>query len=236
MKRRKSLVLLTGGLGGTFASCGSEWHLPGENITMPSSIDVGPGPERTSGDAKSADASASERKLVVPATIPVFAHYVSWHTVPGGWVNASVQPIFRDAGAELGYTSESEPAIRHHNTEMSANGVLPMISWWARDTYSGDQFLKFYLSIPGPQVAILYEAVGPGRLKVSGSASGVRMAQAFGPPTGNFARSPQVSRHARTRRISGYSSRTWNTCNPNSSASIRTGSTASTDVPLCSSG
>jgi hypothetical protein len=111
-------------------------------------------------------------------------------------VNASVQPLFRDTGAELGYTSESEPVILHHNSEMAAHGILPMISWWARDTYAGDRFLKFYLSIPGPQIGILYEAVGPGRFRVSGSGNLVRLAQEFGPPTGDFAQISHVSRHA----------------------------------------
>jgi hypothetical protein len=51
MERRKSLILLAGGLGASLTRCGSEWHLPGENVTLPSNISVGA--DRKQNDASS---------------------------------------------------------------------------------------------------------------------------------------------------------------------------------------
>ena len=97
-------------------------------------------------------------------TIPVFAHFVSWHAVPGAWATAATMPLRRDNPAG-GYASADPDIIAQQNAEMSANGIVPMVSWWARDTYAGDAFLRTYLAQPGPPIGILYEAVGPGRMQ-----------------------------------------------------------------------
>lgn len=96
-------------------------------------------------------------------TIPVFAHFANWWTVPGSWATSGTMPI-RNDNPMGGYVSANPDIIRGQNAEMEANGIVPLVSWWARDTYAGDEYLHQYLSIPGPQIGILYEAVGPGRM------------------------------------------------------------------------
>jgi len=91
--------------------------------------------------------------------VPVLAHYMNWATVPGGWATASVMPVLRDNPAG-GYTSANPAIIAEHNRQMAANGIWPMMSWWGPDTYAGDRFLDQYLAVPGPPLAILYEATG----------------------------------------------------------------------------
>ena len=98
------------------------------------------------------------------STIPVFAHFAGWWTVPGQWPIAGSMPLLRDNPAG-GYTSSNPEIIKAQNALMAARGVTPAVSWWAWDTFTDDKFLSTYLSIPGPQIGILYEAVGPGRMK-----------------------------------------------------------------------
>jgi len=108
--------------------------------------------------AAPASPQAREREHI-SAPVPVLAHYMNWATVPGGWSTASVMPLLRDNPAG-GYTSANPAIIAEHNRQMAANGIWPMMSWWGPDTYAGDRFLDQYLSVPGPPLAILYEATG----------------------------------------------------------------------------
>lgn len=108
-----------------------------------------------------------------PYVIDVYAHYVTWHEVPGEWHTASVMPVLRD-NAVGGYEAENPAMIAANNAIMTANGIRPMTSWWGPTLNGGDNFLDVYLPIPGPQTAILYEATG--RLKSN--------AQLYG-PSGN---------------------------------------------------
>lgn len=97
-------------------------------------------------------------------TIPVFAHRVTWHTVPGNWHQSSVMPLLRDNPAG-GYASVNPAIISAINEQMTANGISPMVSWWPQDWLGGNDFLDAYLPIPGPKIALLYEATG--RLKTN---------------------------------------------------------------------
>jgi hypothetical protein len=126
MKRRESLILLSGGLGAAVISVAS----------------------RSSGGEVS---------------IPVFAHYMDWASAADvhGWSVAGILP----EAYPKGYDSKDPAAIAYFNALMEVNGILPMVSWWARDTYAGDAFLDVYLDMPGPQLGILYEAIGPGRMQ-----------------------------------------------------------------------
>lgn len=103
--------------------------------------------------------SSAQVRGKVSAPVPVVAHYMNWATVPGGWSTASVMPLLRDNPAG-GYTSANPAIIAEHNRQMAANGIWPMMSWWGPDTYAGDRFLDQYLQVPGPPLAILYEATG----------------------------------------------------------------------------
>ncbi len=155
MKRKEFLILAALGLGGVVVACGSnnQFNLPFSSSSLPSSVNIGDS-SRPGQSTESASAS-----------IPVFAHYMDWAVANEDcWGPAASRPLLRPSG----YASNDPAVIAAHNTEMTANGILPMISWWARDTYAGDEFLDLYLSMPGPQIGILYEALGPGRLKTSG--------------------------------------------------------------------
>jgi hypothetical protein len=95
--------------------------------------------------------------------IPVLAHYVTWHSSGSPhWGDAPALPIRRDNPAG-GYSSLNPEIIRQHNAEMQSAGIIPMASWWGPTSYAGDEFLNAYLMVPGPQLALLYEAVGEGR-------------------------------------------------------------------------
>jgi hypothetical protein len=97
--------------------------------------------------------------------VPVLAHYVSWHTVPGGWNVCPALPVRRDNPAG-GYSAANPDIIVQHNTEMQANGIWPMVSWWGPNAPAGDAFMDRYLSLSGPPLAVLYEAWGsPDRLQ-----------------------------------------------------------------------
>lgn len=190
MQRRKSIALIGGGLGGALTACGSELHMPGETINMPSSISVGQQPGQQPG--QSGSSSDTDDMVEIPNTFPVFAHYMDWATVPGSWPVASILPIRRDNPAG-GYDSRNPEIILQHNAEMQANGILPMVSWWERNSHAGDHFLDLYLSIPGPQIGILYEAVGPGRMQFAGSGTTARLLSKFGPPATPY-ELPQMGR------------------------------------------
>jgi hypothetical protein len=104
------------------------------------------------------------RDVFLASGAPVLAHYVTWHSSgASNWLDAPALPLRRDTPAG-GYGSLNPSIIAQHNAEMEANGILPMTSWWGPDAYSGDKFLDVYLPISGPHTALLYEAVGPGRL------------------------------------------------------------------------
>jgi len=47
-------------------------------------------------------------------------------------------------------------------------GIVPLVSWWGPQAPAGDRFLKLYLPIAGPQLGLLYEAIGDGRLAPNG--------------------------------------------------------------------
>lgn len=111
----------------------------------------------------SAVASAQVADSAAVTTVPVFAHYADWWTVPGSWATAATMPLRQDNPGG-GYTSANPDIITAQNAEMIANGIVPLVSYWARDSYAGDAFLNLYLSIPGPKIGILYEAVGPNRM------------------------------------------------------------------------
>ncbi len=187
MNRMKSLILLLGGFGVALMACGSELHMPGETVNMPSSVSVGPqSDQRPGGSGASFDRNS---RIDIPSTFPVFAHYMDWATVPIGWDIASTMPIRRDNPAG-GYDSKNPEVILQHNAEMQANGILPMVSWWERNSNSGDAILDLYLSIPGPQIGILYEAIGPGRMQFTGQSpvvvtNGLSWSR-FGSPAGNI--------------------------------------------------
>ena len=183
MERRKSLVLLLGGFGVTLMACGSELHMPGETVNMPSSVSVGPQSDQRPGGSESS--SDRNGRTDIPSTFPVFAHYMDWATVPTGWEIAGTMPIRRD-NSPGGYDSRNPEIILQHNAEMQANGILPMVSWWERDSHAGDNFLDLYLSIPGPQIGILYEAVGPGRMQFTGQSPIVGSRSRFVPAAGNI--------------------------------------------------
>jgi hypothetical protein len=93
--------------------------------------------------------------------VTVLAHRVSWQ-VSDGWPEASVIPLLRD-NPRGGYAADNPAIIAAINAMMEANGIWPMVSWWEKDTYAGDRYLDGFLAIPGPPLAILYEATG--RLK-----------------------------------------------------------------------
>jgi hypothetical protein len=111
-----------------------------------------------------------ETDRVRPSTtsVPVFAHFAGWWTVPGSWATAATMPL-RSDNPGGGYTSANPEIIRQQNAEMIANGIRPLVSWWERDSYAGDAFLDAYLAQSGPQIGILYEAVGPGRMQPNAS-------------------------------------------------------------------
>lgn len=90
--------------------------------------------------------------------IPVAAHYANWWTIPGQWAQAATRPR---RGI---YSSDDTAVIAEHNALMQSAGIWPLVSWWGPDAYAGDKFLNLYLPIAGPQLGLLYEAVGPGRL------------------------------------------------------------------------
>ena len=97
-------------------------------------------------------------------SIPVFAHYMNWaKKTKECWGPAAQLP----AGHPTGYSSDDPAVIAAQNVQMTANGILPMVSWWARETYAGDEFLNLYLGMPGPQIGILYEALGYSRFRLS---------------------------------------------------------------------
>jgi hypothetical protein len=93
--------------------------------------------------------------------VTVLAHRVSWQ-VSDGWPEASVIPLLRDR-PDGGYAADNPAIIAAINGMMTANGIWPMVSWWEKDTYAGDRYLDAFLAVPGPPLAILYEATG--RLK-----------------------------------------------------------------------
>jgi hypothetical protein len=95
--------------------------------------------------------------------IPVLAHFVTWHNSGvKNWGDAPSLPVRRDA-PEGGYSSRNRDIIALQNAEMQSVGIIPMASWWGPTSYAGDEFLNVYLTVPGPHLALLYEAVGPGR-------------------------------------------------------------------------
>jgi hypothetical protein len=91
----------------------------------------------------------------------VLAHYANWWTIPGQWAEAATRP---KRGV---YNSTDTAVIAQHNADMMSAGVIPAVSWWGPDAYAGDKFLNLYLPLVGPQLALLYEAVGNGRLAPS---------------------------------------------------------------------
>lgn len=94
--------------------------------------------------------------------IPVLAHYANWWTIPGQWGEAATRP---KRGI---YDSTNTAVIAEHNAAMMSAGIWPTVSWWGPASYAGDKFLNLYLPIAGPQLAILYEAIGEGRLAPNG--------------------------------------------------------------------
>lgn len=94
---------------------------------------------------------------------PILAHYVNWHRKSArdnSWVYASTVPVRQDAQGGPGYDSLDLSILREHNKEMILHGILPIISWWGPEQRSGDEFLDTYLSLPGPQMGLLYEVTG----------------------------------------------------------------------------
>jgi len=100
---------------------------------------------------------------VPPGAIPVLGHYANWWTIPGQWAQAATRP-------KNGIYSSDDPAvIVEHNRLMLAAGIVPLVSWWGAGALAGDRFLNQYLPIAGPQLGLLYEAIGEGRLAPNGS-------------------------------------------------------------------
>lgn len=136
MERRKAAALISGACGAMLTRCGG-----------------GGGPSSPSSEARPAMGG-----------IPVLAHYVTWHNSGDpGWGVCPSLPVRRDSPGG-GYSSRNPAILAQHNAEMTANGIVPVCSWWERTSYAGDGFLDNYLPIDGPPMGILYEAVGPGRL------------------------------------------------------------------------
>jgi hypothetical protein len=105
------------------------------------------------------------------------AHYCDWHvkcaTGPDcdSWRYASTIPLRKDAQPGIGYSADDPSIIRAHNREMSASGIIPLLSWWGPDVPAGgDAFLDAYLSQWEPEAPVraglLYEVVG--RLRMTG--------------------------------------------------------------------
>ncbi|MBN2141826.1 hypothetical protein JW711_00710 [Candidatus Woesearchaeota archaeon] len=112
--------------------------------------------------AFSALGASNPNGYVYLPSIPVLAHFVNWHTIPGGWDTAATMPVRHDNNSVHGYTSTNPEIITQQNTEMVRNGIVPLISWWGRDSYAGDKFLDTYLSVSKgdlPKIGILYESV-----------------------------------------------------------------------------
>ena len=93
--------------------------------------------------------------------INIFAHYCNWHIKNqniSSWRKANTIPLRYTLPGILGYDSQDKNIIAEHNAEMEANGIIPLISWWGPEIYSGDEFLRTYLSVDSNiQIGILYE-------------------------------------------------------------------------------
>ncbi|HXV26923.1 MAG TPA: hypothetical protein VD862_02800 [Candidatus Paceibacterota bacterium] len=95
------------------------------------------------------------------AQMPVLAHYCNWmqrNAQFNTWGDANTIPLRPDD--HMGYDYRDPAVVSQQNAEMVRNGIVPLVSWWGPGNKFGDEFLDWYLTLPGPQLGILYEATG----------------------------------------------------------------------------
>lgn len=94
-----------------------------------------------------------------PEKKPIMVHFANWHernAHRNSWGDANTIPLRPDD--HMGYDSFDTSILREQNQEMIQHGIVPLISWWGPGSRFGDEFLDHYLTIPGPELGILYEA------------------------------------------------------------------------------
>lgn len=103
------------------------------------------------------------RAAAQTGSIPILAHFVNWHQKnPEADTRGftTTMPVRWGGQAPPGYDSLDEGVLSEQNREMLEHGIVPLMSWWGPANPAGDPFLDRYLTLPGPQLALLYEVTG----------------------------------------------------------------------------
>jgi hypothetical protein len=149
MQWKTRLFLLMGGLA-LFAGCGSQWNLPFSSTTIPGNLSVNGSSGGKVDQSSAQDAAPAGRPFIWP-------HYVTWHRKTkdfSSWDKVGTHPSMWPDG----YDSLDPVVIGQLNQFMMSVGMSPLTSYWEPEKDSGDKFLETYLSIPGPQLGVLFEA------------------------------------------------------------------------------
>lgn len=171
-----------------FSGCGSQFNMPFSSSPIPSSFSLGGkgGQASQAGHADSGQSGQTSSASGGLCGVTVLAHFVNWHSKAPGFnsmekdgnthplrVGADYPPGGIQTGG-VGYDSNDPAIIRQQNDEMEKNCITPLVSWWGPAgsvlQNTGDLFYDRYLSIPGPQFGVLYEASE--RLIVTGQVGG----------------------------------------------------------------